>query len=60
MKAPSRLFLAAVLALAVVLAPASAAAQQEGPVYIVQEGDTLIGIASRFGVALDDLGKSVV
>jgi murein DD-endopeptidase MepM/ murein hydrolase activator NlpD len=58
MRASSRLFLAVVLALAIVLAPTWAAAQQAGPVYIVQEGDTLIGIASRFGVALDDLASA--
>jgi murein DD-endopeptidase MepM/ murein hydrolase activator NlpD len=52
-----RLLLAGTLAL-VLTAPAAAFAQEEGPVYIVQEGDTLIGIALRFGVDLDALAMA--
>src|ERR1051325_3116629 len=33
----------------------TASAQESGPVYIVQEGDTLSFIASRFNVSVDDL-----
>jgi murein DD-endopeptidase MepM/ murein hydrolase activator NlpD len=43
------------LALAV---PGGVAAQEDGPVYLVQEGDTLIGIALRFGVPVDDLAAA--
>jgi len=32
-----------------------AAAQSEGPIYIVQPGDTLSSIAARFNITLDDL-----
>lgn len=32
-----------------------AEAQDDGPVYIVQEGDTLFGIARRFGTTVDDI-----
>jgi len=32
--------------------------EQEGPVYIVQEGDSLWGIALRFKVSLDELAKA--
>ena len=37
------------------LMPRAVAAQTSGPVYIVQEGDTLWSIASRFSVSLDAL-----
>jgi murein DD-endopeptidase MepM/ murein hydrolase activator NlpD len=37
------------------LAPNAVAAQASGPVYIVQDGDTLWSIASRFNVSLDAL-----
>jgi murein DD-endopeptidase MepM/ murein hydrolase activator NlpD len=37
------------------LAPQPAAAQASGPVYIVQPGDTLWSIASRFNVTIDEL-----
>jgi LysM repeat protein len=52
-----RLLLAAIVLLALA-APARALAQEEGPVYIVQEGDTLIGIALRFGVGVDALASA--
>jgi murein DD-endopeptidase MepM/ murein hydrolase activator NlpD len=57
MRAPSRLLITLALVL-VLFAPTSAAAQEQGPVYIVVEGDTLIGIAQRFGVAVDDLATA--
>ncbi|NWG35081.1 MAG: peptidoglycan DD-metalloendopeptidase family protein [Chloroflexi bacterium] len=51
---PKRIILALTIVLALVSAiPASA--QTGGPVYIVQAGDTLSFIASRFNVPLDDL-----
>jgi murein DD-endopeptidase MepM/ murein hydrolase activator NlpD len=34
---------------------ASPSTQEEGPVYVVQDGDTLNSIALRFGVALEDI-----
>jgi len=47
------------LILLVCLMPGRAAAQQgnqpDGPIYIVQEGDTLWDIALRFGLTLDEL-----
>jgi murein DD-endopeptidase MepM/ murein hydrolase activator NlpD len=57
MRDTSRLLLGLVLGL-ILLAPGPAAAQEAGPVYIVQEGDTLIGIAVRFGVPMDDLAAA--
>jgi murein DD-endopeptidase MepM/ murein hydrolase activator NlpD len=39
----------------VLLSVGPASAQDAGPVYIVQPGDTLSSIAARFGVSLDDL-----
>ncbi len=42
-----------IIVLALTVGPASA--QSAGPVYIVQPGDTLSSIASRFGVSVDDL-----
>ena len=51
-----RLFLVLLLlAILSSLSPRTAAAQTSGPVYIVQPGDTLSSIASRFNVTLDDL-----
>jgi len=47
-----------IVCLLLILAPTGAAAQAEAPVYIVQEGDTLIGIAIRFGIAADDLAAA--
>lgn len=57
MRSLSRLLLIAGLA-CLLLVPGSAAAQADGPVYVVQEGDTLIGIALRFGVDVDDLAAA--
>lgn len=54
----SRSILVASLLLILVLVPGTARAQEEtpdGPVYIVQPGDTLSSVALRFGVRLDDL-----
>jgi murein DD-endopeptidase MepM/ murein hydrolase activator NlpD len=51
-----RNFFSLTLSLLILLAfhnPASA--QESGPVYIVQPGDTLSSIASRFNVSMDDL-----
>ena len=47
------LFLLAILA--ATLAPQSAFAQASGPVYIIQSGDTLSFIASRFNLSVADL-----
>ena len=57
MRSISRLLLAAALA-SLLVVPGPVAAQEDGPVYIVQEGDTLIGIALRFGVDVDDLAAA--
>ncbi|MBV6394571.1 MAG: hypothetical protein HFACDABA_00137 [Anaerolineales bacterium] len=43
------------VALLLVLSIHPVAAQASGPVYIVQPGDTLSSIASRFGVSVDEL-----
>lgn len=43
------------LVAATLLVPQSVAAQTSGPVYIVQPGDTLWSIATRFNVTLDEL-----
>jgi murein DD-endopeptidase MepM/ murein hydrolase activator NlpD len=43
------------IALFALLFPHTVAAQTNGPVYIVQSGDTLSSIAARFGVSMDDL-----
>ena len=53
----SRLLLTAAL-VGWLLAPAPAAAQQDGPIYVVEEGDTLIGIALRFGTTVDALAAA--
>src|ERR1044071_5934760 len=50
---PVSIFLLFVLLLSFTVQPVSA--QASGPVYIVQEGDTLSFIASRFNVTVDDL-----
>jgi len=50
---PVSIFLLFVLLLSFTVQPVSA--QASGPVYIVQEGDTLSFIASRFNVTIDDL-----
>jgi len=49
------LLLAALLVLAVGTSVASAQEGERGPIYVVQEGDTLIAIASRFGTTLEAL-----
>ncbi len=38
--------------------PVMVSAQETGPVYIVQAGDTLSAIARRFGIAQDDLARA--
>src|SRR6266498_3741101 len=43
------------LAFILSIIPQSVSAQSSGPVYIVQSGDTLSYIASRFNVSVDDL-----
>ncbi len=44
------------LILAVSMAPVqNVSAQSSGPIYIIQEGDTLYNVALRFNVSLDDL-----
>lgn len=50
-----RRFAMALLMGALLLAPLPAAAQGGGPVYIVQQGDTLGGIARMFGTTLEAL-----
>lgn len=47
----------AFLLLITILVPSTPARAQEGagPIYIVQQGDSLYSIAARFGVSLDDL-----
>lgn len=40
---------------AILIAPAAAHAQPQGPTYIVQEGDTLFGIARVFGTTIQAL-----
>lgn len=47
------LFLLVIILISLTVQPASA--QQSGPVYIVQSGDTLSFIASRFNVSINDL-----
>src|SRR5512145_3249847 len=47
------LFIIFVLALTFPVQPASA--QESGPVYIVQAGDTLLRIADRFNISLTEL-----
>ena len=52
----NRLKLTALLTLALLLSSiASVSAQTQGPVYIVQSGDTLTSIARTFGTTVDDL-----
>lgn len=48
-------FLILLLLLTLVLSPQSASAQEGGPIYIVQSGDTLFSIAARFSITLDSL-----
>src|SRR5436190_21033233 len=47
------IFLFFIILLSLTVQPVSA--QESGPIYIVQEGDTLSFIASRFNVTIDDL-----
>ncbi len=56
-----RLWISALFAILLLLPVDLAIAQEEqpdGPVYIVQEGDTLWSIAQRFGVSLEDLKEA--
>lgn len=46
------------LLLATLLAPSPSAAQAEGPIYLVQEGDTVIAIADRFGSSVDAIARA--
>lgn len=46
------------LLLVTLLAPSPSAAQTEGPTYFVQEGDTLIAIADRFGASVDAIAQA--
>jgi len=48
-------FLTILLAILSTPLPAYAQSQEDGPIYIVQPGDTLNIIAARFGVSTDDL-----
>jgi murein DD-endopeptidase MepM/ murein hydrolase activator NlpD len=51
-----RLLSALLLGLMATLAPyVAAGAQSSGPIYVVQQGDTLYDIAARFGVSLSEL-----
>ncbi len=50
------LALSLTVALAAVGAPAWA--QSQGPIYVVQPGDTLSGIASTFGTTVDELAQT--
>jgi murein DD-endopeptidase MepM/ murein hydrolase activator NlpD len=52
-------WLAGLFLILAVLSPNAPVAAQEsgGPIYIVQEGDTLWSIALRFGVSLDELAR---
>lgn len=49
------LFIAILLAIFCTPFPASAQSQDDGPIYIIQSGDSLNVIAARFGVSTDDL-----
>ncbi len=48
-------FFSLVLLLGLLIAVKPAAAQAAGPIYIVQPGDTLSSIASRFNITINDL-----
>lgn len=56
-------YFAIILILAISILPVSGRVQAqdeipEGPVYIIQEGDTLWGIAQRFGIPWEDLARA--
>ena len=57
MRTPNRLLLAVTL-VGSLLAHVPAAAQQDGPVYVVVVGDTLFGIAIRFGTTVEALAAA--
>ncbi len=53
-----RTLTAALLLATLVLAPQAVQAQDAGPIYVVQEGDTLIGIAASFGTTAEALASA--
>jgi murein DD-endopeptidase MepM/ murein hydrolase activator NlpD len=54
-----RRWLSLLLLAAALLAPrVDVAAQTSGPTYVIQEDDTLIGIAEKFGVSLEELTQA--
>ncbi len=55
---PLILILAVLIGLGGVHPVGAQESQPEGPVYIVQEGDSLWNIAQRFGVSMDDLAQT--
>jgi len=55
---PLILILAVLIGLGGVHPVGAQESQREGPVYIVQEGDSLWNIAQRFGVSMDDLAQT--
>ncbi|MEX0787782.1 MAG: peptidoglycan DD-metalloendopeptidase family protein [Anaerolineales bacterium] len=53
-----KVLLAAAILLGAVAPPSPTAAQTDGPTYVVQEGDTLIAIADRFGSTPEAIGEA--